>query len=115
VVGEAGVAAPGTPEGFAAGVRQIIERPEDERRAAARSRAELFGWPQAVEGFLRAHGVEAPAVPRPTRPNTSLRPAVPVGAALSPVTDRTEIRASRVWAARPGVDGADDASTPRYA
>jgi alpha-1,6-mannosyltransferase len=119
VVGEAGVAAPGTPEGFAAGVRQIMERPEAERRAAARARAELFGWPQAVEGFLRAHGVEAPAASRQVaRTAASLRPAAPVGAAVrSPATalHRAEGRTAGVWAARPGADGADDATTPRYA
>ena len=105
VVGEAGVAVRGTPEGVAAGVRQIIERPEAERRAAARTRAEHFGWPQAVEGFLRAHGVEgpAPAIARQSRPAAALRPAVPVGAG------------SRVWAARPDAAGADDATTARYA
>ena len=80
VVGEAGVAVPGTPEGFAEGVRRLMARPEDERRAAARARAELFGWPQAVEGFLRAHGVEAPAISRQTRATAAaLRPAAPVG------------------------------------
>ncbi|MFG1609138.1 glycosyltransferase [Actinoplanes sp. NPDC049265] len=88
VVGEAGVAAPGTPEGFAEGVRRLMERPENERRAAARARAELFGWPQAVEGFLRAHGVEPPAIARQSRVTASLRPATPVGAISS------------VWASR---------------
>ncbi|OJF10969.1 glycosyl transferase [Couchioplanes caeruleus subsp. caeruleus] len=81
VVGEAGMAVPGTPEEFAAGVRNLMERPEPERRAAARSRAELFGWPQAVDGFLRAHG--ARPAPRPVLARQSartLRPAVPIGA-----------------------------------
>jgi alpha-1,6-mannosyltransferase len=101
VVGDAGVAVRGTAEAFADGVRQILERPADERRAAARARAELFGWPQAVEGFLRAHG--AP-VARPARPAASLRPAAPVGAM------------SRVWATRAAdVAGADDTATARYA
>ena len=80
VVGDAGVAVPGTPEGFARGVRRLMERPELERRAAARARAEHFGWPQAVDGFLRAHGAlpEAArsAVPRPATAAV-LRSAVP--------------------------------------
>ncbi|MEV6598246.1 glycosyltransferase [Actinoplanes sp. NPDC051346] len=86
VVGEAGMAVPGTPEDFAEGVRNLMERPERERRAAARSRAELFGWPQAVDGFLRAHGARAALRPSTVvaRQNPRmLRPAVPVGAASS--------------------------------
>lgn len=88
VVGEAGIAVPGTAEAFAEGVRKIMERPEHERRAAARARAELFGWPQAVEGFLRAHGAQ-PALRPPTvvtQPSAgALRPAVPAVAAASTV------------------------------
>jgi alpha-1,6-mannosyltransferase len=78
VVGEAGVAVPasacsaGSPggkvsgrraagEAFAAGIRAVLARPERERRAAARARAERFGWPVAVAGFLAAHGGEAAA------------------------------------------------------
>jgi alpha-1,6-mannosyltransferase len=82
VVGEAGVAVAGTPEAFAEGVRGLMARPERERREAARARAEEFGWPRAVDGFLRAHG----ALPEPVtvgaaigrqRPAAVLRPAVP--------------------------------------
>ncbi|WP_250035636.1 glycosyltransferase [Paractinoplanes maris] len=78
VVGVAGVAVPGTAEAFADGVRRLMERPEPERRAAARARAEHFGWPQAVDGFLRAHGAlpDVALVGRP-RPTAVLRPAVP--------------------------------------
>jgi alpha-1,6-mannosyltransferase len=108
VVGDAGIAVRGTAEAFAEGVRQLTERPEAERRAAARARAELFGWPQAVDGFLRAHGA-APATAGATgsrrhHPVASLRPAVPSGSS------------SRVWAPRPGESaGADDTGHPRYA
>jgi alpha-1,6-mannosyltransferase len=83
VVGAAGLAVRGTPAAFADGVRRLMERPESERRAAARTRAERFGWPQAVAGFLRAHGLEpaeaAAGVPiaRQHTPSTPLRPAVP--------------------------------------
>jgi alpha-1,6-mannosyltransferase len=82
VVGEAGVAVAGTPEAFAEGVRSLMARPERERRAAARARAESFGWPQAVDGFLRAHGLPAEAAGAGAtigrqRPATVLRPAVP--------------------------------------
>jgi alpha-1,6-mannosyltransferase len=54
-----------------------MNRDEATRRAAARTRAERFGWPQAVTGFLRAHGLlgGAPVIARQHQP---LRPAVPV-------------------------------------
>jgi alpha-1,6-mannosyltransferase len=82
VVGDAGVAVRGTPEAFAEGVRTLMARPEPERRAAARARAELFGWPRAVDGFLVAHGLSTspatqPVVVRQHNPITALRPAVP--------------------------------------
>ena len=81
VVGDAGVAVAGTPEAFAEGVRGLLERPEAERRAAARERAENFGWPQAVDGFLRAHGALSEVATAVTigrqRPAAVLRPAVP--------------------------------------
>jgi alpha-1,6-mannosyltransferase len=82
VIGDAGVAVPGTPEAFADGVRLLMERPERERRTAARERAENFGWPQAVDGFLKAHGAmsasaaSAVAISR-QRPGAVLRPSVP--------------------------------------
>jgi alpha-1,6-mannosyltransferase len=53
VVGAAGVAVAG--EDFAAGVLGVLRRPAAGRRAAARARAEQFGWPAAVGGFLAAH------------------------------------------------------------
>ncbi|MGW1106481.1 hypothetical protein [Streptomyces sp. NPDC002540] len=42
---------------FAAAVRELLGRPQDERRAEARRRAELFGWDRSVAAFLAAHGV----------------------------------------------------------
>jgi alpha-1,6-mannosyltransferase len=64
VIGDAGVAVEG--EDFAAGVAAVLARPVAERRATARRRAEEFGWPAAVEGFLAAHGL--PATARVARP-----------------------------------------------
>jgi alpha-1,6-mannosyltransferase len=55
VIGEAGMAAPGDAAGFAAAVRELLARPADGRRAAARTRAEGFPWSAAVDGFLGAH------------------------------------------------------------
>ena len=60
VVGDAGVAV--TDEDFAGGVLSVLRQPVSGRRAAARARAEQFGWPAAVGGFLAAHaavGVDA--------------------------------------------------------
>jgi alpha-1,6-mannosyltransferase len=54
----------------------------------------LFGWPQAVDGFLRAHGLASAAAPaliaRQHNPIAALRPSVPSGSS------------SRVWAHRTG-------------
>ncbi|GAA5183124.1 glycosyltransferase family 1 protein [Rugosimonospora acidiphila] len=55
VIGAAGVAVRG--EAFADGVRDVLNRPSAQRRAAARHRAQEFGWPNAVAGFLGVHGV----------------------------------------------------------
>jgi len=63
VIGDAGVSVEG--EDFAAGVAAVLCRPVATRRAGARRRAEVFGWPQAVRGFLAAHGLPAPATPEP--------------------------------------------------
>ncbi|HKS99470.1 MAG TPA: glycosyltransferase family 1 protein, partial [Rugosimonospora sp.] len=61
VVGPAGVAVP--DGGFAAGVREVLGWPEAARRGQARERAEEFGWPAAVAGFLAAHEVHPAGVP----------------------------------------------------
>jgi alpha-1,6-mannosyltransferase len=55
VVGGAGIAAAGTGGDLAAAVRELLGRPAPARRAAARARAERFGWPAAVDGLLRVH------------------------------------------------------------
>jgi alpha-1,6-mannosyltransferase len=59
VVGDAGIAAHDRPEAFADAVRELLARAEGPRRAAARARAEAFGWDRAVAAFLAAH--DAPA------------------------------------------------------
>jgi alpha-1,6-mannosyltransferase len=41
---------------LAAGVRAVLARPEQGRRAAARARAEQYDWATAVRGFLAVHG-----------------------------------------------------------
>ncbi|MGA4959098.1 glycosyltransferase [Streptomyces lavendulocolor] len=63
VVGDAGAAAQDDPAAFADAVIRLLARPEAERRAAARARAELFGWDRAVRAFLAAHDAPAPPVP----------------------------------------------------
>ncbi|MFG1799988.1 glycosyltransferase [Micromonospora carbonacea] len=63
VLGPAGVAAAGSPGAIAAAVTRLLAIPEDRRRATARARAERFGWPAAVAGFLAAHAA-GPGPPR---------------------------------------------------
>lgn len=41
---------------FAGAVTTLLDRPEESRRAAARSRAEEFAWPASVSGMLAALG-----------------------------------------------------------
>jgi alpha-1,6-mannosyltransferase len=53
VAGEAGASVPG--EDLAAGVSEVLARPEPDRRGAARARAERYGWPAAVRAFLAVH------------------------------------------------------------
>jgi alpha-1,6-mannosyltransferase len=53
VVGEAGASVAG--EDLASGVADVLSRPEADRRAAARARAERYGWPAAVQAFLAIH------------------------------------------------------------
>ncbi|MFD7020363.1 glycosyltransferase [Streptomyces sp. NPDC059928] len=62
VIGDAGLAAGDSGGEFAASVRELTARPEKDRRAAARARAELFGWQTSVASFLAAH--DAPEVRR---------------------------------------------------
>ncbi|MFD6280212.1 glycosyltransferase [Streptomyces sp. NPDC060209] len=57
VIGSAGLAAADTGRSFAAALRELLARPERERRAAARARAGLFGWDRSVAAFLTAHDV----------------------------------------------------------
>jgi alpha-1,6-mannosyltransferase len=53
VVGDAGASVAG--EDLSAGVMTVLSRPVEARRAAARARAERFGWPVAVQAFLAIH------------------------------------------------------------
>jgi alpha-1,6-mannosyltransferase len=48
---------------FADGIRQVLGWSAEGRREAARQRAEEFGWPAAVAGFLAAHGLRDERVP----------------------------------------------------
>ncbi|MFD9906023.1 glycosyltransferase [Streptomyces sp. NPDC059063] len=65
IVGGAGAAAADTADAFADAVRAVLARLEGERRAAARARAECFGWDAAVAAFLAAHEAGAAGVPGP--------------------------------------------------
>ncbi|GAA5069154.1 alpha-1,6-mannosyltransferase [Thermocatellispora tengchongensis] len=56
VLGDAGLAVPDDPAAYADAAERVLALPEPARRAAARARAECFGWSRAVHAFLRAHG-----------------------------------------------------------
>ncbi|MFC8277306.1 glycosyltransferase [Streptomyces sp. NPDC057271] len=55
VIGDAGACATDDAASFAEAVRKVLDRPEPPRRAAARARAELFGWDRSIAAFLDAH------------------------------------------------------------
>ncbi|TWV33534.1 glycosyltransferase family 1 protein [Streptomyces misionensis] len=60
VIGSAGASAADRGAAFADAVELLLDRPEPERRAAARARAERFGWDAAVRAFLAAHDAPVP-------------------------------------------------------
>jgi alpha-1,6-mannosyltransferase len=68
VVGNAGRAVAGPGPEYADAIVDLAARPEGQRRAAARRRAECFPWAAAVSGFLAAHGLAAPAGVDPASP-----------------------------------------------
>ncbi|MFB7664863.1 glycosyltransferase [Kitasatospora sp. NPDC056138] len=65
IVGPAGAVANDTGVGFAHAVSELLDRPVDGRRAAARARATGFGWEAAVTAFLAVHGAPVPAAGAP--------------------------------------------------
>ncbi|MFJ8666660.1 glycosyltransferase [Streptomyces sp. NPDC093600] len=67
VLGDAGACAPDDPAAFATAVRELLFRPEPERRAAARARAELFAWDRSVAAFLQAHDAPPALLRIPTQ------------------------------------------------
>jgi alpha-1,6-mannosyltransferase len=75
IVGTAGAVAPGEGTAFADAVQRLLARPEPDRRAAARARAERFGWAAAVEAFLAAH--DAHVLPGRDGEDRAARPAAP--------------------------------------
>lgn len=52
IVGGSGASALDSPDAFAAGVTTVLAAEEGVRRAAARTRAEQFGWPESVGRML---------------------------------------------------------------
>ena len=63
VIGQAGLTAPDNDVAFADAIQCLLDSDVELRRARARDRAERFGWPAAVSGFLAAHGLAPPAQP----------------------------------------------------
>ncbi|MGW0336440.1 glycosyltransferase [Streptomyces sp. NPDC003011] len=58
VIGSAGAVAADHGGAFADAVELLLAGPPEERREAARARAECFGWGTAVAAFLDAHDVQ---------------------------------------------------------
>ncbi|MGN9756828.1 glycosyltransferase [Streptomyces sp. SD31] len=63
VIGSAGATAADNGDAFADAVEMLLDRPERERREAARARAECFGWGTAVDAFLTVHDAAVPVRP----------------------------------------------------
>lgn len=61
VVGAAGASAAPEPAALAVAIRDVLARSAEDRRAAARARAELFPWSATGEAMLALHG--APWLP----------------------------------------------------
>ena len=67
LIGDAGAVAADTGPGFADAVQRLLARPDADRRAAARTCAEQYGWDRAVQRFLAAHRAPV-AVPEAVAP-----------------------------------------------
>ena len=65
IVAAGGLVVDDDPAAFAAGVMTLHERPERERRHAARAVAERYPWSTTVETMLRLHGAEIAAAASP--------------------------------------------------
>ncbi|MFJ9473130.1 glycosyltransferase [Streptomyces caniferus] len=78
LVGSGGDTALDDGPSFADAVQRVLARPEPARRAAARRRAEGYGWQPAVDAFLAAHDAPAP-LGRPVAAASSPSAAGPLG------------------------------------
>ena len=63
VIGQAGLTAPDNDVAFADAIQCLLDSDVESAPGAGRDRAERFGWPAAVSGFLAAHGLAPPAQP----------------------------------------------------
>jgi alpha-1,6-mannosyltransferase len=81
VTGDAGRAADVDGVAMADAVLDVLARPQQQRRAAARERAQEFPWSRTTATLLRLHGADAPAAPEAA-------PLVPALAVASPDTAR---------------------------
>ncbi|WP_418275760.1 glycosyltransferase [Isoptericola jiangsuensis] len=81
VVGAAGAWASPEPGPLALAVREVLDRPVAARRAAARARAELFGWAATGEAMLALHHATSagPSARTGPPPRADMRPVARVG------------------------------------
>ncbi len=57
VIGPAGLTSEDDDASCADAIERLLRQDVTSRRQLARARAERFGWPTAVDGFLNAHGL----------------------------------------------------------
>ncbi|SEL94500.1 alpha-1,6-mannosyltransferase [Streptacidiphilus jiangxiensis] len=110
ILGDAGLAAADDGVAFADAVQRLLGRPEAQRRATARARAERYGWDASVSAFLAAH--EAEPAPRPAGAPASAPGSAPAGDAVGDAAEDMAGRADEAaephrpgWPVRPAEDG----------
>jgi alpha-1,6-mannosyltransferase len=92
LIGQAGMAAEDNDVACADAIQSLLRRDPVERRLLARAQAERYTWPNAVDGFLDAHGLSRP--PRAASGMTG-----PLGVAACPMAGTIQAVA---LSARPG-------------
>ncbi|MBB5935333.1 glycosyltransferase [Streptomyces zagrosensis] len=118
IVGPAGETAQDDGPAFADAVERVLARPEPARRAAARARAEGFGWPSAVAAFLAAHDAAPVARVAADADAASSQPAHSIAAAQGEAAKPPHDMVLRTAEPVPPGDGAplaEELSRPRVA
>jgi alpha-1,6-mannosyltransferase len=94
LIGQAGLAAEDNDVACADAVQSLLRRDPEERRTVARAQAERYTWPNAVDGFLAAHGLPrarratVPVLSQVTCPMPGSIPAIALGARPGPAASQ---------------------------